>query len=47
VQETVVGYGISGVESYGYDTTDLVNGKNELREKCVEDRILELGHDLI
>lgn len=39
------GLGISNVESYGSATTD--NVKNDLRGKCVEERMMELDHDLV
>jgi hypothetical protein len=47
VEEPAEGLGNSGVESYGSATTDLVNVKNNLRGKCVEDRMMELDHDVV
>jgi hypothetical protein len=47
VEESVEGLGNSGVESYGSATTDLVNVKKDLRGKCVEERLMELDHNVV
>jgi hypothetical protein len=43
----VEGLRISGAESYGSATTDLVHVKNDLRGNCVGQRMMELDHDLV
>jgi len=47
VEEPVEGLGIGGVESYGSATTYLVNVTNDLRGKCVEERMMDLDHGLV